>query len=140
MRVGRRAQLGPAYNKVRREVDLPDSLSTSARSSVVNGSLRGAKEQRSFKPQAAGSIPAGRTPPPPRASLLTTGCRGGLYVACGDGSPPTRGMGMRVAVTAESGEAGMDVRSSRMRDRRATRACRRTPSGSGYAEGLGEEA
>jgi hypothetical protein len=27
---------------------------------VVNGSLRGAKEQRSFKPQAAGSIPAGR--------------------------------------------------------------------------------
>jgi hypothetical protein len=28
---------------------------------VVNGSLRGAKEQRSFKPQAAGSIPAGRT-------------------------------------------------------------------------------
>jgi hypothetical protein len=31
-----------------------------ARSSVVNGSLRGAKEQRSFKPQAAGSIPAGR--------------------------------------------------------------------------------
>jgi hypothetical protein len=29
---------------------------------VVNGSLRGAKEQRSFKPQAAGSIPAGRTP------------------------------------------------------------------------------
>lgn len=35
--------------------------STRARSSVVNGSLRGAKEQRSFKPQAAGSIPAGRT-------------------------------------------------------------------------------
>ncbi len=33
-----------------------------ARSSVVNGSLRGAKEQRSFKPQAAGSIPAGRIP------------------------------------------------------------------------------
>jgi hypothetical protein len=28
---------------------------------VVNGSLRGVKEQRSFKPQAAGSIPAGRT-------------------------------------------------------------------------------
>ena len=28
---------------------------------MVNGSLRGAKEQRSFKPQAAGSIPAGRT-------------------------------------------------------------------------------
>jgi hypothetical protein len=28
---------------------------------VVNGSLRGAKEQRSFKPQAEGSIPSGRT-------------------------------------------------------------------------------
>jgi hypothetical protein len=36
-------------------------VSSRARSSVVNGSLRGAKEQRSFKPQAAGSIPAGRT-------------------------------------------------------------------------------
>ena len=33
---------------------------TCARSSVVNGSLRGAKEQRSFKPQAEGSIPSGR--------------------------------------------------------------------------------
>src|SRR6185312_2505364 len=40
-----------------------------ARSSVVNGTLRGPKEQRSFKPQAAGSIPAGRTlSSPPRAS------------------------------------------------------------------------
>jgi hypothetical protein len=32
-----------------------------ARSSVVNGSLRGAKERRSFKPQVASSILAGRT-------------------------------------------------------------------------------
>jgi hypothetical protein len=40
---------------------MPDVGKVRARSSVVNGSLRGAKEQRSFKPQAAGSIPAGRT-------------------------------------------------------------------------------
>jgi hypothetical protein len=33
----------------------------SARSSVVNGSLRGAKERRSFKPKVAGSTPVGRT-------------------------------------------------------------------------------
>ena len=41
-----------------------------ARSSVVNGSLRGAKEQRSFKPQAEGSIPSGRTriSPPARTA------------------------------------------------------------------------
>ena len=32
----------------------------SARSSVVNGSLRGAKERRSFKPKVAGSTPVGR--------------------------------------------------------------------------------
>src|ERR1700722_5658287 len=43
-----------------------------ARSSVVNGSLRGAKEQRSFKPQAAGSIPAGRTFPLPAAAGIVT--------------------------------------------------------------------
>jgi hypothetical protein len=40
--------------------DVVPSAAARARSSVVNGSLRGAKEQRSFKPQAAGSIPAGR--------------------------------------------------------------------------------
>ena len=34
---------------------------SSARSSVVNATLRGFKEQRSFKPQAEGSIPSGRT-------------------------------------------------------------------------------
>lgn len=33
---------------------------TSARSSVVNGSFRGPKERRSFKPKVAGSTPVGR--------------------------------------------------------------------------------
>ena len=50
------------------------TTTTRARSSVVNGSLRGAKEQRSFKPQAAGSIPAGRTAPPSRLSARLTFC------------------------------------------------------------------
>ena len=36
------------------------TAASSARSSVVNGTLRGSKEQRSFKPQAEGSIPSGR--------------------------------------------------------------------------------
>lgn len=37
-------------------------------SSVVNGNLRGAKEQRSFKPQVGGSIPPRRTLSGPRLS------------------------------------------------------------------------
>ena len=38
------------------------TIPQSARSSVVNGSFRGPKERRSFKPKVAGSTPVGRIP------------------------------------------------------------------------------